>query len=145
MGRDALYPPPIFPKYKKKVIVCGTRTFGIHKWERDLLVEKMDLFTRNFFDVAVVSGTDKHWMVDLKRYVGADYLGEEWAHSKRYTVVRFHPEWEKHGKAAGPIRNREMVEYADYLVAFWNATSKGTKDILSQAKSRGLKVRVVLY
>jgi hypothetical protein len=135
MGRDALYPPPTFPGFKKKVIIAGTRTFGQKNWHRTLLREKMDFLTKNFFDVCVVTGAGK----------GADHWGEEWAHSKYYTVVRFHPDWDKHGKKAGPIRNREMAEYAEYCVCFWDGKSKGTKNMIELAREYGLKLRIVLY
>ena len=57
-----------------------------------------------------------------------------------------HPaDWDKHGKAAGPIRNAEMAEVADALIAFWDGQSRGTANMISLAKSKGLSVAVVRY
>lgn len=76
---------------------------------------------------------------------GADILGLDFAAAFGYEVELFPPDWDKHGKAAGPIRNKEMVEYADALIAFWDGKSRGTKDVIDQATKAGLKVRVKRY
>lgn len=63
----------------------------------------------------------------------------------RYEVFR--ADWDKHGKAAGPIRNQEMLDNgkADALVAFWDGKSPGTKDMIRRAKRKGIKVKVVYF
>jgi hypothetical protein len=50
--------------------------------------------------------------------------------------------WAKHGKAAGPIRNREMAAMADALIAIWDGQSRGTKNMIDEANGRGLKAHV---
>ena len=57
----------------------------------------------------------------------------------------FHPaDWDTHGKAAGPIRNREMAQAdADICLAFWDGKSKGTLDMITQAVRHGIPVRIV--
>jgi hypothetical protein len=47
------------------------------------------------------------------------------------------------GKSAGYIRNDEMAQYADMLIAFWDGTSKGTKHMIDLANKRGIKVVVI--
>lgn len=71
---------------------------------------------------------------------GVDRMGEEWAEKNGINVERFIPDWEKHGRAAGPIRNRQMAENADALIAFWDQKSKGTKNMIEEAQVRGLKI-----
>ena len=44
---------------------------------------------------------------------GADTLGEQYAISNGMNIIKKHPNWEKFGKAAGPIRNAEMANIAD--------------------------------
>ena len=61
---------------------------------------------------------------------GADTLGAEWAHMKSIPVKHFPAEWDKYGKAAGFIRNAEMADYADFLLAFWDGKSKGTAHMI---------------
>lgn len=61
-------------------------------------------------------------------------------------VVVFPAEWEKFGKAAGPIRNIEMLnENPDLVLAFHNdlSKSKGTAHTVKTAQKRGLKVKVI--
>ena len=69
----------------------------------------------------------------------AKQLGLEW---KEYPAL-----WEKFGKAAGPIRNRQMVTEgrAQAVVAFHPAIqfSKGTKDMVEFAVSKALPTIVL--
>ena len=74
---------------------------------------------------------------------GIDSLGEQWARLRDIPVKRFPADWNKHGKAAGPIRNKQMVEYADALIAFHKNDSRGTADMIKRARERGLKVFVI--
>ena len=62
-----------------------------------------------------------------------------------YSLKYFYPNWEKYGKSAGIIRNHEMGDYADYLLAFWDGTSKGTKDMIDYMKKIGKHGKVIIY
>jgi hypothetical protein len=73
---------------------------------------------------------------------GVDKLGKEYANNHSIPCKSFPADWRKHGKAAGPIRNREMAEYADALIAVWDKQSKGTKNMIDTATELGLKVFV---
>lgn len=76
---------------------------------------------------------------------GADTLGEKWGKSKGISVKYFIPDWNGLGKKAGHVRNRDMGDYADALVAFWDKKSKGTESMIAYAKKKGLLVKVVYY
>ena len=52
--------------------------------------------------------------------------------------------WDTFGKRAGYIRNQEMANNADALVAFWDEESKGTRHMIEIAKKQNLAVRVCL-
>lgn len=54
-----------------------------------------------------------------------------------------HPaDWSLHGKAAGPIRNQEMVDLgADLCLAFVAADSRGTRHCASAAEEAGIPVQ----
>lgn len=54
-------------------------------------------------------------------------------------------DWKKHGKSAGPIRNRQMAGMADGLIAIWDGRSRGTKNMIETAERMGLKVFVMRY
>jgi hypothetical protein len=75
---------------------------------------------------------------------GVDTYGEKVANARRIPVKHFPADWNKYGKGAGPIRNREMAGYADALLAVWDSKSNGTRDMISQATRRGLKVLIYL-
>lgn len=76
---------------------------------------------------------------------GADKLGWEYARSRGIAIQEFPANWDDHGKAAGPIRNRKMAEVATHLVAFWDGRSAGTKHMISVAEKMGLQIRVIRY
>lgn len=77
--------------------------------------------------------------------LGTDRLGEIWAEHHNIKVTTFPANWQLHGKRAGYLRNIEMAEYADALVAFWDGMSKGTKHMIDIAKSKNLQVRVIKF
>lgn len=81
----------------------------------------------------VVSGTCR----------GVDQAGEAWAAAAGVPVKQYPADWNRHGNAAGPIRNKIMAENADALIAFWDGESKGTRSMISLAKERKLFVHVV--
>lgn len=59
--------------------------------------------------------------------------------------VERHPaDWDRHGKAAGPVRNQEMVDLgADLCLAFPLGASRGTRDCMRRAEAAGIPVRVI--
>lgn len=76
---------------------------------------------------------------------GADTLAGKAAKALGATVIPFPADWDKFGKAAGPIRNRKMLdEKPDVVLAFHDdlKNSKGTKDCCKEARKRGLVVLV---
>lgn len=72
-----------------------------------------------------------------------DKLGEELAQILEIPVTRFPAEWDKYGKAAGPIRNHLMAVYADAALIIRKDKSKGSTDMLEQANERGIPVTLV--
>jgi len=58
---------------------------------------------------------------------GADMLGERWANENGIKTLIFKPDWDKYGKSAGFIRNKDIVRNSDLIIAFWDGQSKGTK------------------
>ena len=43
------------------------------------------------------------------------------------------------------IRNGEMAEYADMLIAFWDGKSVGTQDMINKMKKLGKEVKIIYY
>lgn len=63
---------------------------------------------------------------------GVDLIGEDWANGRGIPIKIFFPDWESNGKSAGPIRNRQMAEYADAAVVVWDGNSRGTKNMIEE-------------
>ena len=114
-----------------RVIIAGGRDFD----DYEKLCKFCDKILSNQDKVKIVSGTAK----------GADRLGERYAEERGYKVKRFPAQWAQHKRAAGNIRNDEMADYADGLIAFWDDKSKGTMHMIDLAREKGLKVRVCRY
>lgn len=111
-----------------KVLVCGGRNFNNKK----LLFNALDSLP--FSVTKIINGGAN----------GADKLSTEWAKANQIDYVEYPPDWKKYGKAAGPIRNSEMLllESIDYVVAF--PGGRGTQDMIKKAKNAGIKVLVVV-
>lgn len=54
----------------------------------------------------------------------------------------FPADWNQYGRAAGPIRNQKMAERGDALIAVWNGSSSGTRDMIEKALDEGLSIYV---
>lgn len=113
-----------------KVIIAGGRNFD----NFILLKKKCDEILADYNDITIISGTAN----------GADKLGERYAAVKGYDLLRFPADWKK-GKSAGYLRNIEMAENADILIAFWDKASRGTGHMIDIAKKRNLIVHVINY
>lgn len=74
--------------------------------------------------------------------VGVDKSADQLAQDEDIEVKTFPAEWKKYEKAAGPIRNKEMAEYADALIAVWDGESRGTKNMIRTALNHDLQVYV---
>jgi len=71
---------------------------------------------------------------------GADTLGERFADEFNLKKDISKPEWEKYGKGAAFIRNQEIVDRSDCLIAFPLKESHGTWDTIKKAKKANKKV-----
>jgi hypothetical protein len=102
-----------------RVIIAGSRSITDYDFVCRVIEESC-------FDVTeVVSGTAR----------GVDQLGERWAKDNGIPVAHFPADWDKYGKSAGYVRNTDMGDYADALIAVWDGESRGTNhmvDIMSR-------------
>lgn len=72
-----------------------------------------------------------------------DESGEIWAKNNNIALRIFYADWDTHGSAAGPMRNREMAEVADAGLVFWDGLSKGTKNMKDNLHRRKKPVYVI--
>lgn len=69
---------------------------------------------------------------------GADKEGEKWAESRDIPVKVFPADWRAYGRSAGPMRNKQMAQYADLVVLF--PGGKGTASMHSEAVRAGCQI-----
>lgn len=125
---------------KIRIIIAGSRSFDNY----DKLCKEVDEFIsmQMFFagigiyeskEVEIVSGGAR----------GADKLGERYAKEHNLRLKIFPADWDKYGKRAGYIRNTEMAEYANCLIAFWDGKSKGTAHMIDLAPKYDLMTAII--
>ena len=76
---------------------------------------------------------------------GVDSLAERYANEMGVPVKIYLPDWTKHGKAAGPIRNKQIIEASDCVIAFWDEKSHGTKSSIKIAEDLGKPLTIFVY
>lgn len=120
-------------KPRVRLIIAGGRDFN----DYSLLESKINYFLSNtdLTTVTIISGTAR----------GADLLGERYAKEHSIPVERYPANWDKHGRAAGHIRNKQMAQVATHCTCFWDGKSRGTKSMIDLAKQHKLNLRVVNY
>ena len=110
-----------------KLIIAGSRKFT----DKDFVFSVLNSMMQ--FPREVVCGKAR----------GVDTIGELWAKSKCIKVSEFPAFWGLYGKKAGFLRNQEMANYADSLIAFWDGESKGTASMIKLMEDRNKSVTVV--
>lgn len=119
-----------------RVLVCGSRHFNSY-WkfihEMDLISEEKDF--DNNQPITIISGEAR----------GADTLAKRYAEECGWNYEGYPADWNTYGKRAGPIRNRQMLVEGkpDLVVAFLSPDSRGTKNMIEQAKKAGIETMVV--
>lgn len=109
-----------------KVIVCGGRNFANWKHGFDALDKIHDHTTIT----RLANGGA----------AGADAMASGWALARGVEVKTYHADWETHGRAAGPIRNQQMLDAEDPQVVIAFTGGKGTEDMIAKAKRKGVGV-----
>lgn len=71
---------------------------------------------------------------------GADQLAADWAAYRQVPKVVVRADWEKHGKAAGPIRNQTMLEEWSPSLVLAFPGGRGTADMIRRAKKADVRV-----
>ena len=75
---------------------------------------------------------------------GVDTVSGNIAAEANITIYDYPAEWDKYGKGAGLIRNRQMLNHpATHLLAFLSPTSRGTLNMVNLADEAGLNVTII--
>jgi len=113
-----------------RVLCCGDRN-----WKRkDVIRRELEKLPKG---TIIIEGECR----------GADLLSKAVALELGFKVERFPAEWELYGRAAGPIRNQQMLDEGkpDLVLAFHSEIekSRGTEDMIRRAEREGIPVRLI--
>ena len=122
-----------------RIIIAGGRDFGDYLY---MYAEMNKLLSEIEDDnIEIISGCAR----------GADACGIRYAYAKKLPCKEFPADWNKYGKTAGFVRNEQMAKYAvedgctGILAAFWDLKSKGTENMINNAKKYGMKIHIFEY
>jgi predicted Rossmann-fold nucleotide-binding protein len=112
------------------VLVCGGRAF------KDYMIVARTLNSLN----------DQHAFTKLIHggAPGADTMAARWAEIHGVYRQVFYARWDLHGRAAGPIRNKRMLDEGNpnLVVAFPGGS--GTADMIKQTRAAGVELFQVI-
>lgn len=117
-----------------KVIIAGSREIILSAAETHKIISS-SVIKESLAISEVVSGACGR---------GVDRAGEQWADAMLIPKKLFPADWKKHGKSAGPIRNKQMAEYADAAIVIWNGQSRGSENMIHEMKLLNKPVHVVV-
>mgnify|MGYP002770322291 FL=1 len=108
-----------------KVAIIGSRNLGVIGLE-NFLPENV---------TEIVSGGAK----------GIDTCAREYANANGIKLTEFLPNYKRYGRGAPMKRNLEIIAYADFVLAFWDGKSRGTKYVIDNCKKQGVLIKVYLF
>ncbi len=73
---------------------------------------------------------------------GVDTSAREYARAHGIKLTEFLPDYSTHGRQAPILRNIQIIDYADVVLAFWDGKSNGTRFVIERCRSQNVKVRV---
>lgn len=109
-----------------RVLVCGGRNYADYK----AVASELDYYRNLFHHLVVIQGGAS----------GADRLARQWCATSYIDYHNFPADWKHHGRAAGPIRNAQMIAEGkpDVVIAF--PGGRGTADMVRQARAAGIPI-----
>lgn len=109
-----------------RLLVTGSR-----KWkDKEALFHYLNRMFLQFHDIVIVHGNCRN---------GADAMAKEWAETNGIPHEPHNAQWDIYGKAAGHIRNKQMVDTnPDRAVAFISGESRGTRNCISHIEKAGI-------
>lgn len=109
-----------------RILVCGGRDYN----DAEAVNAALDAVHRKRGITCIIEGGA----------TGADTLARQWAVATGIDIRTFYANWKLYGKAAGPLRNSQMLDEGrpDGVVAF--PGGRGTDDMVRQAQAAGLTV-----
>lgn len=113
-----------------KLLVCGSRSWNDYR----ALERTLDAFQTSTKVDEIISGGAR----------GADSCASIYCRRRGIPNTVLRPDWESLGKRAGFVRNLDMLELADEVIAFWDGQSPGTKHTIDAAGRLGKRVTLII-
>lgn len=146
-----------------KILVCGGRNFGdlsipredprwgARRKEYQFIHTEIQRYIESFGQLYTTEGCPndnylyKNVMIINGGAHGADKASTDWAVCAYVPFNEYPADWKKHGKAAGPIRNQQMIDIGKPNVVIAFPGGSGTADMVNRAKKANIKVIEVKY
>ena len=106
-----------------KIAVIGSRNLKVENLEKYLPADCTE----------IVSGGAK----------GIDECAAKYANAHDIKLTEFLPQYEKYKRGAPIVRNKQIVDYADLVLAFWDEKSKGTESVIRYCEKTGTKCEII--
>ena len=71
-------------------------------------------------------------------------MQKKYAINNNIKLTEFLPDYKKYGKSVPLIRNIEIINYTDVILAFWDGKSRGTKYVIENAKKINKQINVYI-
>ena len=114
---------------QKRVVIAGSRNFNDYELFSSV-VDKCLSRIRHEYDIIILSG----------HCSGADMMAERYAQENGFELEVFPADWSL-GRKAGPLRNKAMVDIADYAIAFPSG-GRGTQALINFVQQKGIPIKV---
>ncbi len=114
-----------------KIAVIGSRDFK----GSNLIPHYLDRELMKYYELSIISGGAS----------GVDTIAKQYAFERQIDYIELKADWRTYGRAAGPIRNKLVVELAETIYAFWDGKSKGTLSVIQFARRLGKPYQVLVF
>ncbi len=114
----------------KRIVIAGSRYFNDYALFC-AVVNKCICRIKNKYELIILSG----------HCCGTDLMAERYARENDLKLEIFPADWQRFGRSAGPKRNKQMVDIADYAIAF-SSGGRGTASLINIAQQKGIPIRV---
>lgn len=119
-----------------RAIVCGGRDFT----DGATFFRAMDRIHSERKIEAIIEGGQRTRDAQGAVVGGADFWAYMWATSRQIPHIREDADWNRFGRAAGPIRNRAMIEKHNPNACITFPGGAGTANMIRQSYECGLEV-----
>jgi hypothetical protein len=118
------------------VLVTGGRYYS----DRNAVFGELDKLQAASTQKLVIIEGGQRWIKGTEIFGGADYWANEWARKHGCTCITVNADWDRHGNAAGPIRNSEMLKIWQPSVVLAFPGDRGTADMKQKASKAGVRI-----